>query len=263
MLQWDLVTVTYQNQSTLNRFLAPWLSDDQRFCLWVVDNGSKDTTVAQLKAQLKNTQYEFNADNRGYASAANQGASMGYFDYIVFINPDCFAGPDDIEPMVEYLRDNPQTGLAGCRVLNEDGHLQPASCRRLPTFWRVFIHMSGLYRLGLPGINKSAHNAETSGYVEAVNGALFVVRRDLFEQLGGFDTGFPLHFEDLDLMRRCLNAGYRIHYQADVRATHLKGQSSTRSDLIKQWKKQGIQRYFSKHRPRWEQWILNRLLVLF
>ncbi len=263
MLQWDVVTVTYQNQATLKRFLTPWLSDDPRFRLWVIDNGSKDGTGNQLKSQLHARQFQLNTDNRGYAAAANQGAALGNCDYIVFINPDCFVAPDTIEPLVNYLQDNPQTGLVGCRVLNEDGRLQAASCRRLPTFWRVFNHISGLYRLGLPGINKPIKYAEQAGTVEAVNGALFVIRRDLFEQLKGFDEGYPLHFEDLDLMRRSLDTGYQIDYSPEVTAVHLKGHSSGNGDEIKQWKRQGFQRYFKKHRPRWEQWLVNRLLTWF
>lgn len=256
----DVVTVSYQNAKTMERFLTPWITDQHKNYLWVVDNGSSDGTVAHVKTLLPDSQYHLNSDNTGYAIAANQGAHMGKQAYIAFINPDCFVHPDTVAKLVNELTQQPQTGLAGCRVVNEDGSLQAASCRRLPTFWRVFNHMTGLYRFGLPGINKSATCASQSAYVEAVNGALFVIRRDLFEQLNGFDEAYPLHFEDLDLMQRCLTAGYRIRYLADQQAIHLKGQSSVNYPAVKRWKRQGLKRYFQKHRPGWEQWLVNRLI---
>ncbi|KAA3649149.1 MAG: glycosyltransferase family 2 protein [Proteobacteria bacterium] len=261
MTSYDVVTVSYQNAATIKRYLSHTRFDKNAVQLMVVDNGSRDGTVEQLQATLSAHQMRLNKDNLGYAKAANQGAASGHQAFIVFINPDCYAETGTIDRLVEYLQDHPDIGVVGCRVLNQDGTLQAASCRRLPTFWRVFNHVTGLNRLGLPGINKAAKCANKSTAVEAVNGAFFVIRRDLFEQLKGFDEGYPLHFEDLDLFARCLSAGYQIYYLANQQAIHLQGQSKQRQDLIKQWKKQGLKRYFQKHRPRWEQWIINRLLV--
>lgn len=260
MSGYDVVTVSHQNADTITRFLKPWRGDASAAQLWVVDNASNDATVSCLQSLLTSRQYQLNHDNRGYARAANQAAAMGQQAYIAFVNPDCFAGPEVIEPMVQYLKHHDDVGMTGCRVLNSDGSLQPASCRRLPTFWRVFHHLTGLYHLGLPGINKPPKSALQSGPVEAVNGALFVIRRELFTQLNGFDEAYPLHFEDLDLMARCLQAGYQIHYLAEPQAIHLQGQSTQNKSIIQQWKRQGLKRYFKKHRPRWEQWWVNRLL---
>lgn len=256
----DVVTVTYQNADTIERFLAPWLVSKDLIRLSVVDNGSQDGTVAYLQASLAANQYRLNPANPGYAIAANLAAAMGQHDYIAFINPDCFVSCETVQRLVGCLHNNPQIGLVGCRVLNEDGSLQAASCRRLPTFWRVFNHLSGLYRFGFPGINKPAKNALQSASVDAVNGALFVIRRELFQRLNGFDEAYPLHFEDLDLMKRCLDAGYRIHYLAEPKAIHLQGHSTDNHDAVKQWKRQGFKRYFKKHRPAWEQWLVNRMI---
>lgn len=259
MPNYDVVTVSFENVATIQRYLEPWVHANRLSHLTVVDNASKDGTVPQLQAVLLPQQIQLNTDNIGYAKAANQGAAVGRQPYIAFINPDCFVQSDTVCKLVEFLHENPQIGIVGCRVLNENGGLQAASCRRLPTFWRVFNHVTGLYHLGLPGINKSEQKSHQSGSVEAINGALFVIRRDLFEQLNGFDEAFPLHFEDLDLFARCLKSRHEIFYLADYQATHLQGASTQDNKRVKRWKKHGLKRYFLKHRPRWEQWFVNRL----
>ncbi len=83
--------------------------------------------------------------------------------------------------------------------------------------------------------------------VEAVNGACYIISRQLFEEINGFDELFPLHFEDLDLFKRVLNAGYQIYFDPDINVKHIKGHSSGDQQQIKQWKKVGIIRYFEKH----------------
>ena len=259
MPKFDVVTVSHENAATIQRYLSHGFAVHDNARLVVVDNASQDGTVNKLQAALADHQIIINADNRGYGIAANQGATAGHQAYIAFINPDCFVDVDAVSSLADYLHKIPEVGMVGCRILNQDGSIQSASCRRLPTFWRVFNHMTGLYRLGFKGINKPADCANQSASVEAVNGALFVIRRDLFERLQGFDEVFPLHFEDLDLMKRCLDAGYQIHYLAELQAIHLKGHSTQHDGMVKQWKRQGLKRYFKKHRPAWEQWMVNRL----
>ena len=96
--------------------------------------------------------------------------------------------------------------------------------------------------------------------VEAVNGACFVVRRDAFEAIGGFDPAYPLHFEDLDLFARLQNKGHHLLFDGRVEVTHLHGHSEQNQGKIKQWKKQGLKRYMSKHRPWWEAQVVKLFL---
>ncbi len=256
----NVVSVTYRSQAMINRFMKSLGVTPKNNFLTVVDNNSDDGTVALLKQYLPAKQLIINAQNVGYATAANQGATNDHKRFITFINPDCFVQTSAIEALCNYLNQHPEAGIVGCRVVNEDLSLQAASCRRLPSFWRIVWHQTGLYRLGLPGINKPLASAQEGGQVEAVNGAFFVMRRRIFDLLNGFDEQFKLHFEDLDLFARCAEVGYQVHYRPEITAIHLKGRSAEDNNRLKNWKRQGLKRYFQKHRPAWEQWLITRLV---
>lgn len=256
----NAVTVTYRSQEMIDRFMKSLMVSPDCDFLTVVDNHSDDNTVALLKQYLPSKQLIINSSNAGYATAANQGASNDHKRFITFINPDCFVQTSAIESLCDYLHQHPEVGIVGCRVVNEDLSLQPASCRRLPSFWRIVWHQTKLYRLGLPGINKPPAAAGQGGQVEAVNGAFFVMRRRIYDLINGFDEQYKLHFEDLDLFARCAEVGYQVHYRPDITAIHLKGRSSENNTQLNLWKKQGLKRYFQKHRPAWEQWLINRLV---
>jgi len=226
----------------------------------VVDNASSDDSIQAVDSVQ--CQLICNNDNVGFARACNQGAAAGQAPYLAFVNPDCFIEQAALQSLVNQLDQTPEAAVMGCRVLHADGSFQAASFRRLPTFWRVLVHVFKLDRLpGISGINLPDPGLTPAvRTVPAINGACVIMRRDVFTQLDGFDESYPLHFEDLDLFARVAQAGYAILYQAQVQAIHVKGQSGQLSGQVKQWKKQGLLRFMTKHRPAWEAWLM-RLLV--
>ncbi len=229
----------------------------------VVDNASVDDSMADLPSDLPLSIIK-NAENLGFAKACNQGAKQGKAEFIAVINPDCFVTVQQLQKLSENLKNDAKAALIGCRVLNEDGGLQAASRRRLPTFWRVVFHVTGLSRWSwFQGININ-DTGQFAGIIKvtAVNGACLLVKRTAFEQIKGFDESYPLHFEDLDLFVRLQKDGGHVLYDPSVEVVHLKGQSKQLPKQIKVWKKQGMLRYFKQHRPSWEAALVKFILAL-
>ena len=255
----DVVIVNHNGGELLSQCLNH-LGQLPEWQITVVDNASTDDSVQALDG----AEYRLlcNTDNVGFARACNQGAAVGQAPYLAFVNPDCFIKQAAMQSLLKQLDQAPEAAVMGCRVLHDDGSFQAASFRRLPTFWRVLVHVLKLDRLpGISGINLPDPGMEPAvRTVPAINGACVIIRREVFGQLNGFDEGYPLHFEDLDLFARVAQAGHQIYYQAQVEAIHVKGQSGQLSGQVKQWKKQGLLRYMTKHRPSWEAKLMRFLV---
>lgn len=260
----DVILVNHNSGAALAQSLKTLRaadSDDLR--IWVVDNASVDDSVAKLRSDQQLTMVK-NSENLGFAKACNQGAKLGKADIVAFINPDCFVNVQQLQRLSKGLNNEADAALIGCRVLNEDGSLQAASRRRLPTFWRVVFHVTRLSRWRLfKGINiNDSGQFAGNKKVSAVNGACLLVKRSAFETIQGFDEHYPLHFEDLDLFTRLQKDGKHILYDSSVEVIHLKGQSKQQPKQIKVWKRQGMLRYFHQHRPRWEAVLVKFILAL-
>lgn len=259
----DVVIVNYNSADLLNQCLGKLLQDASSFLnITVVDNGSEDSSIDSITPLLSKITLIKNSRNKGFSHACNQGAALGQSSYLAFVNPDCFVSSIQIQALAKLLENNTHAALVGCRVLNADGSLQAASRRRLPTFWRVLFHVSKLAKFPIfKGININGTGIfDNPVEVEAVNGACYVVKRTDFEQINGFDEGYPLHFEDLDLFTRLLKINKSILYESKVEVMHLQGKSKQDSSIVKAWKKRGLKRYFQKFRPTWEAKLLNWFL---
>ncbi|MFC3193142.1 glycosyltransferase family 2 protein [Marinicella sediminis] len=257
----DVVIVNHNSGQALQQCLQGLLnagSPDVQLIL--VDNASSDDSLDRLPSSA-NIRLIRNSQNVGFAKACNQGLNSGQADCVVFLNPDCFTSVAQLEQLRQQLWKHPEAVLIGCRVLNEDGSMQAASRRRLPTFWRIVWQLTGCSRFRLfKGINiRDDGRFKQTIEVEAINGALMMGRREKLEQLGGFDEQYPLHFEDLDLFARVAKASKTILYDPSVEVIHLKGHSRQDSGLIKRWKRQGLKRFMQLHRPAWEARLVNWL----
>ena len=251
----NVVIVNYNSGQALEQCLTQLIGTAGiQLDICVVDNDSSDGSYLFIEDYKSPIKLIKNNENAGFSVACNQGAKSGNASQIAFINPDCFINRQQLSRLYSQLAEVESAAMIGCRVLNEDGSLQAATRRRLPTFWRIVWHLTGLSQFSLfKGINiKGTGKFDAVQVVEAVNGACVLVKRAAFEQLSGYDEAFPLHFEDLDLFARLKAEKYSILYDSSVAVTHLKGHSNQDSQKVKAWKRQGLLRYLSKHRPNWE-----------
>jgi N-acetylglucosaminyl-diphospho-decaprenol L-rhamnosyltransferase len=232
----SVVVVSHNSGPLLRDCAERVLAQPVALELIVVDNASDDGCPQRLPADPR-LRLLVNRDNPGFGVACNQGAQAAQGELLLFLNPDCLLPPDALPRLQRTLADAAGVGLLGAQLLEADGRLQPAARRPLPRLtgsWR---------RSGSLGVDP-ASGAE---WVEATSGALMLMPRAVFAALGGFDEGYRLHCEDLDLCRRLDAAGWRIAIDPQVRVVHVKGRSSQRRPLWVEWQKhRGMLRYLRK-----------------
>ncbi|TWA80183.1 hypothetical protein FBY14_12813 [Azospirillum brasilense] len=195
----------------------------------VVDNASADGSADGLEAGALVAgggplTVLRNLENRGFAAACNQGAAGSRADWLLFLNPDTRLSEQSLAPALAFLAEPAQarTGILGIRLVNEAGRTQ-RSCARAPTPGRILAQAVGLDRLA-PGLFPPHFMTEwdhlDSRPVDQVMGAFLLIRRSLFEELGGFDERFFVYFDDVDLCLRARRAGWEVVHFAGAEAFH-------------------------------------------
>lgn len=240
------IVVAHDSGSYLLDCVKDLLAQDSIAEVIVVDNGSRDGMPGRLPPQPR-LRVLRNPDNPGFSVACNQGAALAQGAYVLFVNPDCRLAPDAVARLCAYLHAEPQIGLLGAALKNPDGSDQAAAIRRTPRPAHAIRTALKLPTPDIPAPPPLPGAAPALRLVEATSGALMLMRRDLFQHLGGFDEGYRLHCEDLDLCRRVLDHGLRIAVATDVPVLHHKGTSSRRRPFWVEWQKhRGMWRYFQK-----------------
>jgi len=202
----------------------------------VVDNASIDGSVDDLRPKYPWVKWIESETNLGFGRANNLGITACRGKFILFLNPDTIVGQGSVATMVQYLRDHPSVGLAGCKVLNADGTFQLACRRGFPTPWASFCKLFGLQSL-FPTVpffsqyNQTYKSVDATYPVDALIGAFMIGPRGVIERLGGFDESFFMYGEDLDLCFRVQSTGLDIMYVHTTSIVHFKGESTRRSSM--------------------------------
>jgi GT2 family glycosyltransferase len=173
------------------------------------------------------------SDNLGFAAGVNLGAAQTRSPFLLLLNPDTVIETDVVRVLEEWLTTHPDVGVAGARVFNADGSMQP-SARRFPDATTLLGGRSTWLTSRFPSNwfsrrNLVAMNSDTPVDVDWVSGACMMTRRDLFDGLGGFDEGFFLYWEDADYCRRAADLGVRRMYVPLASVRHIGGRSAERS----------------------------------
>lgn len=194
----------------------------------IVDNASSDRSLDSVRNFELPLHLRRNIENQGFARACNQGAAGGTADLLLFLNPDTVLTVDSLCRPLAFMAqpENANVGIIGIQLLDGQGRVSP-SCSRFPTTGRVLSGIFGIDRIYPSAAQRMDDwNHADSRAVDQVMGAFFLIRRELFESLGGFDERFFVYFEEVDLSFRARGFGYSSYYLSDCRAFHKGGGSS-------------------------------------
>ena len=242
------VVVTYQSSTTIEDCLQR-LRDARGIAeIRVVDNGSTDDTVDILQRHASHdprVRFIANPDNPGFAAANNQGAGDSSSPWLAFINPDVMVEAETLVLLCERAQALGDC-LLGVEQVDENGRADDAVRRRDPDF---------LAMLRSPGSGSKLAIARDPSVamqrVPAISGAVMLMPRVLFERIGGWDAGYRLHAEDLDLCRRVREAGGVVAIANDLQVLHVRGVSSRSRPFFVEWHKhRGLWRYFQRFEAR-------------
>lgn len=193
----------------------------------VVDNASTDDSQNAV-AKLPGVTVVQSDQNLGFGKACNLGAQHASSDFLLFLNPDTAVYPGTLDQALAFMQDaaHADVGICGVQLVDESNRVS-RSCARFPTPSGFAAHAFGVDRVFPRSGHFMAEWAHDSTRdVDHVIGAFFMVRRELFESLNGFDERFFVYLEDLDFSYRARQAGWRSVYLSDVQAFHAGGGTS-------------------------------------
>lgn len=222
----SVVSVTYNNGKNIRDYLATLKKAlPKRSEVIVIDNHSSDNT-AELVGKEKWLKLIKNESNLGFGSGCNIGAKHSRCEYILFLNPDTVLKHDSLEKLMDFAQNHPDAGIIAPRLISKNGKIQE-SVTRLPSL----LGVAKEYIFGQK--NAYSQYAPTTNIpieVEAAYGAAMLIRKELFNKLGGFDEKYFLYYEDLDLCRKVKKMGLKIFYCPNISIVHLVGESTTLPD---------------------------------
>lgn len=234
----SIVIVSYNVRHFLEQTLHSLskASQNKNVEIWVVDNHSKDDSVAMVREKFPHVRLIVNHDNPGFSKANNQAIAQAQGKYILILNPDTVLQEDTIDVCYEYMERNPEAGALGVKMIDGQGKFLPESKRALPTPWVSFCKIFGLswlfprsrtfgqYHLGYLS-DEEIHE------IDILSGAFMWIRKDVLDKVGAFDERFFMYGEDVDLSYRIRLAGYKNIYLPTTSIIHYKGESTKRGSL--------------------------------
>ena len=199
----------------------------------VVDNGSSDGSAEEIARLFPMATVIEQGRNDGFAAANNVAIGRSRGDYLLFLNPDTLVDRGSIGRMKDSLDRDGGAGVIGCRLYHPETGRVESSARSdpdpLPLLWNLIYldrlfpgsRLFGRYRM-------SYLREDERREVDWVTGACMLARREAVEAVGGFDEGFFMYCEDIDICRRIRAEGWRVLYLPEASVGHYRGRSSER-----------------------------------
>ncbi|MBM2826644.1 MAG: hypothetical protein HW403_708, partial [Dehalococcoidia bacterium] len=291
MLDLSIIIVSYNVRELLGDCLRSLYSNvGISMKVYVADNDSHDGSADLVAAEFPQTHLMRSPINGGYAYANNlalkdmglspassndesvsgqQSTNNSHSSgrYILLLNPDTSLPSGALRSMVEYMDEHPEVGIAGPKLVRQDGTLDLACRRSFPTPEISLYRMLGISKL-FPNSRRFARynltylDPDLPAEVDSVVGAFMMIRREAIEQAGLLDETFFLYGEDLDLALRIKSKGWKVMYYPEVTVLHYKGESSRRhrsKALIEFYRSMLI--FYRKHYARDTFFLLDWIIV--
>ena len=218
----------------------------------VVDNLSSDDSCDMIKSRFPNIKLIENDSNLGFPKGNNIGVASANGDYICILNPDTVVAEDTFEKILAFAEKQVNLGIVGCKLIDGSGNFLPESKRGIPTPFVALTKIFGLYKL-FPNcklFNRyyAQHLSENkTGNVAILVGAFMIMKRDLYNEIGGFDENCFMYSDDIDLSYMALKSGKSNYYFHETSVIHYKGESTVKDGLYMKRFREAMQFFYNKH----------------
>jgi len=246
----SVIVVTYNARGHLERCLEAVA--DGPYEVIVVDNASTDGTQGFVRERFPSVRLIELPENIGFGAANNVGVEAATGHWYLLLNSDAWPRADAVENLRAFGEANPRVGVAGPRLVGEDGRLQK-SVRGFPTLWRLATEYLFLRKLAprsrlLNDFYGAGFDYRSPRPAEFLMGAVLLLRREAVEEVGGFDPAFFMFSEEVDLCYRMRAAGWAVEFTPEAEFVHLGG-ASTKPSWDRMFREQlrGHLRFFAKH----------------
>lgn len=248
----SIVTVTYFTGECLFEAIDNILKQEVVSEFIIVNNGNPEEVLTKIKDYQKKfpkIKLVTGHGNIGFSKACNLGARETSSDYILMLNPDCIIQDDCLKLVLNALMIDKNAYMAGCLIINNDNTEQKGCRRNLltpSTLLSELLRLNKIFKSMKPLNLTNSPLPEINSYIEAISGAFMMFKKDKFLAIGGFDEGYFLHVEDLDICMKIKLAGGKILFVPQAKVMHYLSTSEASSYFIEQHKTNGIIYYFSK-----------------
>ncbi|MBU8923219.1 MAG: glycosyltransferase [Bacteroidales bacterium] len=231
----SIIIITYNSRVPVEKCLRS-IAQNPPSCSYetiVIDNDSSDDTVEVVSNGFPDCRVITNEDNRGYSRGVNQGIDISGGEFALILNPDIEVLEGSLDRLIEFMRNHPEAGMAGAKLLYPDGTLQ-YSCRSFYTISTLFLRRTFLGKVfprarALKDHLLLDYDHEKEREVDWLIGACLIVRSNALEKVGKMDERFFLYFEDTDWCFRMHQHDWQVWYVPSSVMTHSYERSSARS----------------------------------
>jgi len=262
----DLLDKCLDSLQQARRSLRPDADDAFSIEIIVVDSASDDGSAELVREKYPEVAQLPQSQNIGFTRGNNIGLEHARGAYLLLLNPDTEVSPGALATMIDFMIGHPQVGILGPHTLNSDGSHQ-STRRRFPTLMTGIFESTWLSAWAPPGVERHYRMLDTkdNDILEAdwVQGSALMLRRAVYDAIGGLDEGFAMYSEELDYCRRAKSVGWQVFYHGGALITHHGGRSSEQAGALKQIHFQTSKlRYFRKHHGYGQYLVLRAILLL-
>jgi len=270
MKQLDIVMVSYNTAEYTKRAIQSVYDEtkDTHFKIIMVDNDSSDNSVELISSEFPDVEVIQSGANIGFAAGVNLGARACDSEYVLLLNPDTVILDGAIDSLMQFAKNNPNSGVWGGITLNNDLSLNPNNARAQLSFTTLLYSALGMSK----AFNKSCFfnhdnygcwDRKSEREVDVVSGCFFLTPRTLWKELEGLDETFFMYAEEADYCIRAIKKGYQPKVTPNAKIIHHGGVSEVNlsGKMLKLLK--GKAELINKHARNWQKPIYKGLLQLY
>ena len=270
MVDLSIVIVNWNTRDLLRSCLKSIYAETKgpSFEIFVIDNASQDGSAEMIEQQFPKVHLIRNTDNVGFARANNQAIARCKGRYILLLNPDTIVLDKALVKMVQFLDSHPTIGALGCKILRENGKIDPRCARHFPTLLGDLFEQTKLSAkfsksklFGGYLMTYWDHNSDRE--VDVLSGACMMIRKEVIERVGPMDEDFFMYGDDIEWCYRIKRAGWKIFYYSKAAIIHI-GDQSSKAVIARM----GIEKlksrckFYRKHYGTLYAWAYKSLLLL-
>nr|WP_315151137.1 glycosyltransferase family 2 protein [uncultured Flavobacterium sp.] len=216
----------------------------------VIDNNSQDDSCVMMKQRFPDVKLIENTANFGFPKGNNIGVNQARGEYICILNPDTVVAEDTFSKVLAFAKKQNDLGIIGCKLIDGTGNFLPESKRGVPTPFVAFTKIVGLYKIFPKTFGKyyAQHLSENeTGKVDILVGAFMLMKRDLYNEIGGFDENCFMYSDDIDLSYMALKKGKSNFYFPETSVVHYKGESTIKDGTYMRRFQEAMNFFYKKH----------------
>jgi GT2 family glycosyltransferase len=218
----------------------------------VIDNNSQDDSCDMIRTRFPNVKLIQNYENLGFPKGNNIGVANAKGEYICVLNPDTVVAEDTFEKVLAFAKNKKNLGIIGVKLIDGTGKFLPESKRGIPTPFVAFTKITGLYKIFPKSKYFGKYYAQDldqnqTGEVDILVGAFMIMKRDLYNEVGGFDEKCFMYSDDIDLSYSVLLKDKINYYFPETTVIHYKGESTIKDGTYMKRFRDAMLFFYKKH----------------